>query len=1231
MSETTAEETTLTTDVQAPGPTPEVTTLTPDVEATGVESQGETFNSDVQDPGLPPEEIDMETVHAVKRQSMDDAAQLSQLRAWAAEADDPEPELEPEPVDPLLVPKETDTEEEGVWKSFVRNFGPPQAFGGALEGAAEMIDTVVDINRFTAMDIFGLTEEEFDKSFFFSGPASRIILRPAAEELRALAPDEDPKGSLIRNMAQFFTGFLVAPEFKAIQGFRGARTLANGLRGAVADFAAMDPNDPRLADTIANIWESNNLTQLLEQDDADSVMAARSKNAVEGFILGGIMEAVAPAIRAIKGASQFIKGRFGKAAVETGEEGLSEADRLLARVEGEVAVQRANLTAALGDPTLPLTNLTRESAEMFAKAGQAQDEIFINWSRIDSPDDVKQVMKEMTASFSTSINEARRGVRTWTQTKLSAQQLDAWEVLKSRGVAGTLNAEQVVSVRELWTQSAAHLDGLMRVVASGDASISQKFAFEKQLVTHTAIQEQVIASRTEIARALNAWRIPVGGTSDFANAFENLRPILEAKSKGSEELARRMVQATDMGRLDAVDSMVHGSNWVKTKEAATQLYYASLLSGFHTHARNAIGNTGMLAMSVLERKGANLLGQALGNQNVPTGETSALFFGMVQGFREAFSLTAVGKEAFRSARAARRAGDPKKAREIAEDAGTDLGSFFQGLAADQGGFAAGKVPIQRVGAISAEKLGLEREGNFSRVADWMDTFSRIPGRALGLSDEIFQSIHIRGEVNAQAFRKANQELTAGQITREQFLDRLTELQNNPTNAMEMMARAISEKNTFTNRPLDTSWFRAFDQMANMRGFGILVLPFRGTPYNINVEAFSRTPLAPFVKQWQNDRKAGGAQADIAWTKMLMGTAALVTAADFAMSGHITGRGPRNSAERATLLRTGWRPFSVRFPTGIDDQGRETFRYFSYRGTDPVSSSLQIAANAWDLISAMDFDDDQTEISDLWMASSLGVAGQLTSAQYMSGLTSTLDALSNPERYGEAFFERLASPLVPTIVSHINRTANDDVLREINGMWDALAARMPGLSDDLPPRRDLWGREISLASGFGGVYDFLSPIYSKSTADAQPIDRELIELEKWIPKPKKKTSFLGVNINLKQHPEIYDALVRLSGNEMTATTFGAPITTNGGFVSEGRGLMDELNAVVTGRHSYSAIYQTLSGGVDGGKGTALQRIVQAYQKAAKAHVLKDFPELRTMVDMKREKEAEASGEVFIPTL
>ena len=1236
MSETTAEETTLTADVQA-GPNPEGTTLPPDVQAPGPNPQGETFNADVQDPGLPPEEIDLETAHAGKRQAMDDAAQLSQLRAWAAEEEDPAPELDPGPVDPITVPKSTDTEEEGIWRSFVRNFSLVQLAGGVIEAGGEMVQTAADVIEFSesaadifATDVLGLSEEQLERVRSLRG-SERIVLEKIADGIRSLAPDEEERGSMIRGMSQFFTGFLVAPQFKAIQGFKGARLLVNGLRGAVADFTAMDPDDPRLADTIADIWESNDLTQLLEQSPDDTAMLGRAKNAVEGFILGGIIDAVGPAIKAVRGAATAIKGRLSKAAIEAGEEGLSEADRLFARVEGEVAVQRENLTAALGDPTLPLTNLTRESAEMFAKAGQAKDEIFINWSRIDSPDDVKQVMKEMTASFSTSINEARRGVRTWTQTKLSAQQLDAWEVLNSRGVAGTLNAEEVVAVRELWTQSAAHLEGLMRVVASGDASLSQKFAFEKQLTTHTAIQEQVIASRTEIARAQNAWRIPVGGTSDFANAFENLRPILEAKSKGSEELARRMVQLTDMGRLDAVDSMVHGSNWVKTKDAATQLYYASLLSGPHTHMRNIIGNLGMVAMSVLERKGASLLGQAIGKQNVPTGESSALLFGMVEGFREAFSLTKVGKEAFWSARKALKSGDPKKAREIAEEAGTDLGSFFQGLAADQGGFAAGKVPIQRVGALSAEKLGLEREGNFSRVADWMDTFSRIPGRALGLSDEIFQSIHIRGEVNAQAFRKATQELNAGQITRDQFLDRLTELKNNPTDAMEMMARSISEKNTFTNRPLDTSWFRAFDQMANARGFGILVLPFKGTPYNINVEAFSRTPLAPLVKQWQNDLKAGGAQADIAWTKMLTGTAALITAADLAMSGIITGRGPRNSSERSTLMRTGWRPFSVRVPTGVDDQGNETFRYFSYRGTEPISSSLQMAANAWDLISASDFDDDQIDTQNLWFASALGVAGQLTSAQYMSGLTSVLDALSNPTRYSESFFERLASPLVPTIVSHINRTANDDVLREINGMWEALAARTPGLSDDLPPRRDLWGREIALASGLGGIYDFLSPIYSKSTKDAQPIDRELNELEKWIPKPKKKTSFLGININLNKHPEIYDALVKLSGNEMTATTFGAPITTNGGFVSEGRGLMDELNAVVTGKHSYSAIYQTLSGGVDGGKGTALQRIVQAYQKAAKAHVLRDFPELRTMVDMKREKEAEASGQVFIPTL
>lgn len=1216
MSTPTPEETTITPEV----PTPAPTTPLPDPP---IEEppEGTTFNSDVQDPGLPPEDIDMETVHAVKRQSMDDAAQLSQLRAWAAEEVDPEPEPEEAP-DPITVPKVTDTQEEGIWRSFVRNFSPIQAAGGVVEGIGEMAEAAVDVNQALA-EAVGFTPEQIKDSFLLGGPQGQAI-RDEVNNLPVIGEEGADKGSLVRGLARFFTGFLAAPQFKAVQGLGvGGKLIANGLRGAVADFSAMDPDDPRIADTIANIWESNGLTELLEQDDADSVMVARAKNAVEGFILGGLIDAIGPTIRAVRGATKAVRDRIRRAAVEAGEEGLSEADRLFARVEAEVNVQRENLTGILGDPTQPLSRIGTE--------GDEAGEIFINWSRIDSPDDVKQLMQDLADQGAAGIEKARRGVRTQAETKLSADQLDAWDVLLSRGKNAGLNAEQTVAVRELWASSGAKTLELARVVAAGDAKVSEELAFKKMLTIHQTIQEQVIAARTETARALNAWKIPAGDTKQFAATFEQLRPLLDSQTRGTKELADRLVQSTDMGRLDAADAMVYGSNWAKTKDAATQLYYAALLSGPHTHARNIIGNTGMMAMSVLERKGANLLGQALGRENVPDGEASSLFFGLMQGIRETFTITKVGRESFRAAREARKAGDPKRAREIAEEAGTDMGAFFRGLATDQSGFAAGKVPMERVGALSAEKLGLERETPYGRVADWMDSFSRIPGRALGLSDEVFQSSHIRGEVNAQAHRKAMQELNAGQIDRDQFLDRLTELKNNPSDAMEMMARAISERNTFTNKPVDTSWFRAFEKIANMKGIGILVLPFKGTPYNIGVETFSRTPLAPLVKQWRDDLAAGGAQADIAWTKMLTGTATLLAATDLAMGGHITGRGPSNPKESSTLRRTGWQPFSVRVPTGVDEQGDETFRFFSYRGTDPVSSSLQIAANAWELVSAMDFDDDQTEISDLWQASILGVAGQLTSAQYMSGMSSMLDALSNPQRYGESFFERLISPVVPTLVSHINRTASDDVLREVNGMWDALAARTPGLSDNLPPRRDLWGRPIKLASGLGGVYDFLSPIYSKSTKDAQPIDLELNELEKWISKPKKKTSFLGVNINLNKQPEIYDFLVRQSGNEMTETTFGGPITTSGGFVSEGRGLMDELNAVVTGRHSYSAIYQGLSGGVDGDKGVALQRIVQAFQKEAKAHTLIEFPELKTMVEIKREKEAEASGEVFIPSL
>src|SRR5690606_18689796 len=125
------------------------------------------------------------------------------------------------------------------------------------------------------------------------------------------------------------------------------------------------------------------------------------------------------------------------------------------------------------------------------KAASDSDEVFINFSRIQAPDDIKKLIDEMAQSQKGDIKAAQRGVRTWEQTKLSATQVDAWDELMKRAPGGMLNAEQSLAARQLWVTSATKLAEVSKLAVT-NPSEANLVAFRQMLATHYAIQKEVI-------------------------------------------------------------------------------------------------------------------------------------------------------------------------------------------------------------------------------------------------------------------------------------------------------------------------------------------------------------------------------------------------------------------------------------------------------------------------------------------------------------------------------------------------------------------------------------------------------------------------------------------------------------------------------------------------------------------------------------------------------------------
>src|SRR3546814_2289080 len=150
---------------------------------------------------------------------------------------------------------------------------------------------------------------------------------------------------------------------------------------------------------------------------------------------------------------------------------------------------------------------------------------------------------------------------------------------------------------------------------------------------------------------------------------------------------------------------------------------------------------------------------------------------------------------------------------------------------------------------------------------------------------------------------------------------------------------------------------------------------------------------------------------------------------------------------------------------------------------------------------------------LWTAS---VVANLASRTWLSGVTDALEALQDPERYSGNFIKRLiGAATVPTGSAQIARTI-DPVSRETPDIPTYMSSRMPGQSDNLLPKRDVWGQPITSEGGVGP--DILSPIWTR-TDRRDPVTEEALRVGATVTPPQKG--------NLT--PEQYDRLQEVAGS------------------------------------------------------------------------------------------------------
>lgn len=449
--------------------------------------------------------------------------------------------------------------------------------------------------------------------------------------------------------------------------------------------------------------------------------------------------------------------------------------------------------------------------------------------------------------------------------------------------------------------------------------------------------------------------------------------------------------------------------------------------------------------------------------------------------------------------ASRRAVMGKAARErvLASEVGARAFGLVQG--AKEGFHLFGKA--LRTG--EADDFVSKVEGDeFRAISGLKGEVIRIPTRLLTAEDQLFKGIARRMELNAQAVRIAHKEGLKGEARE----SRIAELVADPTD--EMLERALDYGRYLTFQRKLGDFGQGVSRITGSNLLAKVVVPFVRTPINLMKFATERSPAAPILKEWRAEFAAGGASRDLAIAKVLLGSGLATMMYQAAQDGVITGAVPPDPKKARLMFADGWQPYSIK----VGD------RYVSYSRLDPLSTTIGVAADMATLPEGLS-DKQRDDQATMLVAS---IMGNLASKTWLSGVSSFVEGLADPGRYAEGWLERTAGAFaVPAGVAGLAR-AIDPVARKREGVGEAIQARVPGMTDELLPRRDVFGEVVPLDS-LGP--DFLSPFWqTKSKSD--PVIAEMLRIEKGVSAPGKTFTEDGEKIDYT--PEQYDRYHEIAG-------------------------------------------------------------------------------------------------------
>lgn len=738
----------------------------------------------------------------------------------------------------------------------------------------------------------------------------------------------------------------------------------------------------------------------------------------------------------------------------------------------------------------------------------AENAININLARLNTTDEVKQLIDDVAKESSGEINEARREAITFDETIKLADDLGmSVKQLTERRRGENYNAEELLAARRILISSGEQLTSLARGISEMGANVTpaELMKFQRALSQHKAIQAQVSGATAEAGRALSANRIIAKG------AKEQQALIDEAlNANGGTKVLRQKVEAlANLKDPTQINAAARQMETASTQDMVYEAWINGLLTNPATHAANIISNSLVLLTSPMERKLASSLGRAIGDAEIPSGESSAMLYGMMKAMPDAFRVMA---NTFKTGIPASQI---QKIENVQRKAitGANVESRLQ-----KSFIGKGKKKL------TGEDLNLN--GTLGRGMDLFGEYARLPGRALSASDDFFQLLAYRSELNAQSYRQAVGEGLEG----EELAARVQDLIANPPENIHSASSNFQHYATFTDEMGDIG--KAYAGITRVPG-GRIISPFIRTPSRVFAYSMERTPISFALGKGnagvggmiRDDIMAGGARRDMALAKMAGGSMIMAMGAELAMNGLVTGSGPQDPAAKK-IWREKFQPNSIRI-------GNE---WVSYSRLDPIAMPMGIAAEMTEILGEL----DDAEASDLAMAAVIGTSKSLMSKSFVKGQSDLYEAILSASVDPEAnnfksrrIIENLVGSTVPSGVAAVARKIDPELKETYDPdnmyqMINRIKSRLPGWSKDLKPRLNLYGDPIVLGGGLGP--DILSPIYTNDVK-SDPVTDEIIAQKIPLRFPSKNINGVPLTSDEYYQLQLLTAKQRVSGKDL----------------------------------------------------------------------------------------------------